>query len=51
MLGFLAAVSDIVSAEALRQSILSTVPKGTGEFNLKAFEAGNNYGLEKAKKD
>jgi 2-oxoglutarate ferredoxin oxidoreductase subunit gamma len=46
LLGFLAAVSDIVSAEALRQSILATVPKGTGEFNLRAFEAGNKYGLE-----
>jgi 2-oxoglutarate ferredoxin oxidoreductase subunit gamma len=49
LLGFLAAVSDIVSAEALRQSILGTVPKGTGEFNLRAFEAGNKYGLEHSK--
>ncbi len=46
LLGFLAAVSDIVSPEALRQSILATVPKGTGEFNLKAFETGYKYGLE-----
>ncbi len=46
LLGFLAAVSDIVSSEALRQSILATVPKGTGEFNLQAFEAGNKYGQE-----
>jgi 2-oxoglutarate ferredoxin oxidoreductase subunit gamma len=46
LLGFLAAVSDIVSAGALRQSILATVPKGTGDFNLKAFEAGNKYGME-----
>jgi 2-oxoglutarate ferredoxin oxidoreductase subunit gamma len=49
LLGFLAAVSDVVSAEALRQSILATVPRGTGEFNLKAFEAGNKYGLEHSK--
>ena len=48
LLGFLAAVSDVVSAEALRQSILSTVPRGTGEFNLKAFEAGHKYGMESA---
>jgi 2-oxoglutarate ferredoxin oxidoreductase subunit gamma len=46
LLGFLASISDIVSAEALRQSILATVPRGTGEFNLKAFEAGYKYGLE-----
>ena len=46
LLGFLAAVSDYVSAEALRKSVLATVPKGTGEFNMKAFEAGYKYGQE-----
>ena len=44
-LGFLAAVSDIVSVEALKESILSSVPKGTEELNTKAFELGYNYGL------
>lgn len=46
MLGFLAAVSVLVSSEALQKSILASVPKGTGEFNIKAFELGYNYGLE-----
>ena len=46
MLGFLAAVADFVSAEALRKSVLASVPKGTGDFNMKAFERGYNYGLE-----
>ena len=46
MLGFLAAVSDLVSPEALRKSILDSVPKGTEEFNTKAFELGYSYGLE-----
>lgn len=46
MLGFLCAVSDIVSSEVLRKSVLSTVPKGTEEFNLKAFELGYRYGQE-----
>ena len=46
MLGFVAAVSDAISAEALRKSILASVPEGTGEFNLKAFELGYNYGIE-----
>jgi 2-oxoglutarate ferredoxin oxidoreductase subunit gamma len=50
LLGFLAAVSDVVSPEALRQSVLATVPKGTGEFNLKAFEAGYKYGLDHSKR-
>jgi 2-oxoglutarate ferredoxin oxidoreductase subunit gamma len=46
MLGFLAAVSDLVPGEALRKSVLSSVPDGTQEFNLKAFEAGYSYGME-----
>ena len=46
MLGLLAAVSDAVSTEALRKSILASVPEGTAEFNIKAFELGYKYGLE-----
>nr|HID13494.1 pyruvate ferredoxin oxidoreductase [Anaerolineae bacterium] len=49
MLGFLAAVSDVVSTEALRQAVLSTVPKGTEELNERAFETGYRYGLEAGK--
>ena len=50
LLGFLAAVSDFVSTEALRKSVLASVPKGTGEFNMKAFELGYKYGLEQGKR-
>lgn len=50
MLGFLAAVSNTVSTEALKKSILATVPEGTGEFNIKAFTAGYEYGLKQAKR-
>jgi 2-oxoglutarate ferredoxin oxidoreductase subunit gamma len=46
LLGFLAAVTDFVSVEALRQSVLSSVPKGTGELNMKAFETGYQFGLK-----
>jgi len=46
MLGFLAAVSDLVSVEALRNAVLASVPEGTGDFNLKAFDLGYSYGLE-----
>jgi len=49
MLGFLAAVSDVVSPEALKKSILATVPKGTEEFNIKAFTLGYEYGLKQAR--
>ena len=51
MLGFVAAVSNVVSAEALKGSILTTVPKGTGEFNIKAFTVGYEYGQKHAKKN
>jgi 2-oxoglutarate ferredoxin oxidoreductase subunit gamma len=50
MLGFLAAVSNVISPEALKESILSSVPKGTGEFNIKAFTLGYEYGLKQAKR-
>ena len=46
MLGFLAAVSNLVTAEALLKSILASVPKGTEELNTKAFDLGYKYGLE-----
>lgn len=50
MLGFVAAVSDVVSAKALKESILATVPEGTGEFNIKAFTTGYEYGQKHGKK-
>ncbi len=47
MLGFFTAVTDIVSIDAMRKSILASVPKGTEELNIKAIERGYAYGLEK----
>ena len=47
MLGFLTAATNIVSAEAMKKSILTSVPKGTEELNSKAFERGYAYGLGK----
>ncbi len=49
-LGFLAAVSDLVSPEALKKAVLESVPKGTEEFNSEAFEKGYSYGLEHGRK-
>ncbi|MDY6892400.1 MAG: 2-oxoacid:acceptor oxidoreductase family protein [Chloroflexota bacterium] len=49
MLGYLAAVSELVSADGLRQSVLNSVPKGTEEFNTKAFDLGYSYGSEQKK--
>lgn len=44
MLGFVAANSDVVSPENLRNAVLDTVPKGTEELNAKAFQVGYEYG-------
>ena len=46
MLGYVTAVTDIVSAEAMKKSILASVPKDTEELNMKAFECGYAYGLK-----
>jgi len=46
MLGFVAAVTDIASPEAIRQAVLDSVPKGTEELNERAFETGFEYGQE-----
>jgi len=44
MLGFFAAVTDVVSVEAMREAVRTSVPKGTEELNLKAFGKGYEYG-------
>ena len=49
-MGFLAAISDIVPCEALKKAILDSVPRGTEDFNMKAFELGYNYGIEYGRK-
>ncbi len=45
MLGFFGAVTDLVPAEALRKSVETSVPAGTEELNLKAFDKGYEYGV------
>ena len=49
MLGFLTATSKIVSADAMKKAVIGSVPKGTEQLNMKAFECGYAYGLEKLK--
>jgi 2-oxoglutarate ferredoxin oxidoreductase subunit gamma len=48
MLGFFAAVTDVVSVDALRRAVLESVPKGTEELNQSAFELGCEYGQRMA---
>jgi 2-oxoglutarate ferredoxin oxidoreductase subunit gamma len=40
MLGFVTAVTGIVPREAMREAVRESVPAGTEELNLKAFDAG-----------
>lgn len=43
MLGYMTAVSSVVSAEAMREAVKASVPKGTEELNLKAFQLGYEH--------
>jgi len=47
MLGYLASVSHIINTESLKKAVEESVPKGTEEKNLKAFESGYTYREEK----
>ncbi|MDP2984822.1 MAG: 2-oxoacid:acceptor oxidoreductase family protein [Candidatus Latescibacter sp.] len=46
MLGFLTALTGIVSEDAMTEAIRANVPKGTEELNLKAFRRGMELGKE-----
>jgi 2-oxoglutarate ferredoxin oxidoreductase subunit gamma len=53
MLGFFAAVTKTVSREEMREAVKASVPPGTEELNLEAFDAGwahfeEAYGKKKA---
>ena len=49
MLGFITAITKVVSMEAMKKAVLESVPKGTEELNMKAFDRGYSHGLEKLK--
>lgn len=44
MLGFIAAVTDLVSVDAMRDAALASIPPKTIALNTKAFNAGLEYG-------
>jgi 2-oxoglutarate ferredoxin oxidoreductase subunit gamma len=46
MVGFFAAVSKVLTPEALRSAVLDSVPPAFKELNEKAFNAGFKYGIE-----
>ena len=46
MVGFFTAISRRISADAVRSAVENTVPRGTENLNLAAFDKGYNYGLD-----
>lgn len=48
MAGFFAGVTGLVSAEAIEKAVLSSVPKGTEDLNMRALRRGYEYGRERA---
>ena len=50
MAGFFAGVTGLVSAEAIEKAVLSSVPKGTEDLNMRALHRGFEYGREQAGK-
>ncbi|MCP4604366.1 MAG: pyruvate ferredoxin oxidoreductase, partial [Proteobacteria bacterium] len=45
MLGFLTAITKVVSLDAALNTVTKSVPKGTEEMNSTAFNKGYDYGL------
>jgi len=45
MVGFITAVTGVVSEKAAREAVLASVPKGSETMNLQAFTKGHEYGL------
>jgi 2-oxoglutarate ferredoxin oxidoreductase subunit gamma len=43
MLGFFTAATELVSEEDMREAVKASVPAGTEELNVKAFQAGWHY--------
>ncbi len=46
MVGFFAAMIDIVESDAVRKAVEASVPPGTEYLNLRAFDEGYNYGMK-----
>lgn len=47
MAGFFTAVTGLIGKDAMRKAVETTVPKGTEELNLKAFDRGYDWGKDR----
>jgi 2-oxoglutarate ferredoxin oxidoreductase subunit gamma len=48
MMGFMSAVVKLIDKDAVRKAVEVSVPKGTVELNLKAFDSGYKYFINKS---
>ena len=50
MIGFLTAITKVISPEAMKKAIPGAVPSRFIDINIEAFDRGYNYGLEQLNK-
>ncbi len=50
MIGYVTAITKILTKKAVKESIKSNVPKGTEDLNIKAFEEGYKLGQKEGRK-
>jgi 2-oxoglutarate ferredoxin oxidoreductase subunit gamma len=50
MAGFFTSITGLVSKKAMRKAVETSVPKGSDELNLKAFEKGYEWGVHELKR-
>jgi 2-oxoglutarate ferredoxin oxidoreductase subunit gamma len=48
MVGFFTAVTKLTDYKAVKEAVKASVPQGTQDMNLRAFERGYQYGLQLA---
>jgi len=46
MLGYFTAITKLIDHDSVRKTVETSVPKGTEELNLKAFDKGYEYGIQ-----
>jgi 2-oxoglutarate ferredoxin oxidoreductase subunit gamma len=46
MLGAVTALGGVVGYEAMKESVLASIPPGTEDLNVSAFNKGYEFGLE-----
>jgi 2-oxoglutarate ferredoxin oxidoreductase subunit gamma len=51
MMGFMTAVTRLLGVDAMRKAVTASVPKGTEDLNLRAFERGYEYGVKLVGRD